>query len=119
MAVSVSIRLPSWQHACFLHKRAYCDFETRNDPWEFRKEKKEIKGFNKSTMEDIAGEAELSPGTLYLYFKNKEELHASLTLRILRYLHIRVGHVNKEAVLTPEQKVEKLIEAFTFSPVRH
>ena len=79
------------------------------------------KGFNKSTMEDIAGEAELSPGTLYLYFKNKEELHASLTLRILRYLHIRVGHVNKEAVLTPEQKVEKLIEAmydvYDFDPL--
>ena len=32
------------------------------------------KGFNKATMEDIAHEAELSPGTLYLYFKNKEEL---------------------------------------------
>ena len=31
------------------------------------------KGFNKATMEDIAQEAELSPGTLYLYFKNKEE----------------------------------------------
>ena len=33
------------------------------------------KGFNKATMDDIAGEAELSPGTLYLYFKNKEELY--------------------------------------------
>ncbi|MDJ0990367.1 MAG: helix-turn-helix domain-containing protein, partial [Desulfobacterales bacterium] len=27
-----------------------------------------IKGFTKTTMEDIAREAELSPGTLYLYF---------------------------------------------------
>ena len=51
------------------------------------------KGFNKATMEDIAKEAELSPGTLYLYFKNKEELYASLSLRILQYLHIRVSHV--------------------------
>mgnify|MGYP006293938867 FL=1 len=33
------------------------------------------KGFNSATMEEIAGEAELSPGTLYIYFKNKEELH--------------------------------------------
>ena len=32
------------------------------------------KGFNRATMDDIANEAELSPGTLYLYFKNKEEL---------------------------------------------
>ena len=28
------------------------------------------KGYEKSTMEDIAREAELSPGTLYLYFEN-------------------------------------------------
>ena len=69
------------------------------------------KGFNKSTMEDIANEAELSPGTLYLYFKNKEELYASLSLRILQYLNIRVEHVKKETELSPDQKLEKLIEA--------
>jgi len=79
------------------------------------------KGFNKSTMEDIASEAELSPGTLYLYFKNKEELYASLSLRILQYLHIRVEHVNKETELSPPQKLEKLIEAmydvYDFDPL--
>ena len=79
------------------------------------------KGFNKSTMEDIASEAELSPGTLYLYFKNKEELYASLSLRILQYLHIRVEHVNKETDLSPEKKLEKLIEAmydvYDFDPL--
>ena len=48
------------------------------------------KGFSKATMEDIAKEAELSPGTLYLYFKNKDELYASLSLRILQYLMIRL-----------------------------
>jgi len=36
------------------------------------------KGFNKATMEDIAQEAELSPGTLYLYFKNKDDILISL-----------------------------------------
>jgi AcrR family transcriptional regulator len=72
-------------------------------------------------MEDIASEAELSPGTLYLYFKNKEELYASLSLRILQYLHIRVEHVNKETDLSPEQKLEKLVEAmydvYDFDPL--
>ena len=79
------------------------------------------KGFNKSTMEDIAKEAELSPGTLYLYFKNKEELYASLSLRILQYLHIRVTHVNKDAALSPEQKLSALMEAmydvYDFDPL--
>ncbi len=79
------------------------------------------KGFNKATMEDIAKEAELSPGTLYLYFKNKEELYASLSLRILQYLHIRVTHVNKEADLSPEKKLKALMEAmydvYDFDPL--
>ena len=79
------------------------------------------KGFNKATMEDIAKEAELSPGTLYLYFKNKEELYASLSLRILQYLHIRVTHVNKEADLPPDKKLKALMEAmydvYDFDPL--
>ena len=79
------------------------------------------KGFNKSTMEDIAKEAELSPGTLYLYFKNKDELYASLSLRILQYLIIRLEHVNGNSELDPVQKVEALIEAmfdvYEFDPL--
>ncbi len=79
------------------------------------------KGFNKATMEDIATEAELSPGTLYLYFKNKEELYASLSLRILQYLYIRVTHVHKENKLSPKDKVKALIDAmydvYDFDPL--
>ena len=79
------------------------------------------KGFRKATMEDIANEAELSPGTLYIYFKNKEELYASLSLSILQYLHIRVEQVSREKNLDPEQKVKALMkvgyEAYEFDPL--
>ncbi len=79
------------------------------------------KGFNKATMEDIAQEAELSPGTLYLYFKNKEELYASLSLRILQYLLIRVEHVNEEKDSGPEEKLKSLVDAmydvYEFDPL--
>jgi AcrR family transcriptional regulator len=79
------------------------------------------KGFNKATMEDIAKEAELSPGTLYLYFKNKEELYASLSLRILQYLHIRVSHVHKEPEIKPVDKLDALMVAmydvYDFDPL--
>ncbi|MGD9364550.1 MAG: TetR/AcrR family transcriptional regulator [Desulfobacteraceae bacterium] len=79
------------------------------------------KGFNKATMEDIAKEAELSPGTLYLYFKNKEELYASLSLRILQYLHIRVSHVYKETDADPISKLDSLMVAmydvYDFDPL--
>ena len=79
------------------------------------------KGFNKATMEDIAKEAELSPGTLYLYFKNKDELYASLSLRILQYLLMRLEHVTGEANLTSQQRIDALKEAmvdvYEFDPL--
>jgi AcrR family transcriptional regulator len=79
------------------------------------------KGFNKATMEDIAKEAELSPGTIYLYFKNKDELYASLSLRILQYLNIRLEHVGKETGLAAQEKIAALKEAmfdvYNFDPL--
>jgi AcrR family transcriptional regulator len=79
------------------------------------------KGFNKATMEDIAKEAELSPGTLYLYFKNKEELYASLTLRILQYLNIRLSHVINQEDLDTWQKLDALkdvmFDVYDFDPL--
>lgn len=79
------------------------------------------KGFSKATMEDIAKEAELSPGTLYLYFKNKDELFASLSLRILQYLLIRLEHLSNENYPDPEQRLESLKEimydVYDFDPL--
>jgi len=79
------------------------------------------KSFNKATMEDIAKEAELSPGTIYLYFKNKEELFASLSLRILKYMSIRLEHVHNEKYKDPGQKLaalkEALYEVYEFDPL--
>jgi AcrR family transcriptional regulator len=39
------------------------------------------KGFESSTMEDVAEEAELSKGTLYLYFRSKEDLQFAIFMR--------------------------------------
>lgn len=39
------------------------------------------KGFEQSTMDDIAAEAELSKGTLYLYFQSKDEVHFEIMER--------------------------------------
>lgn len=69
------------------------------------------KGFSKTTMEDIAREAELSPGTLYLYFKNKDELFASLSLRILQYLIIRLEDIIQQKSISPRKRIESLKEA--------
>lgn len=47
------------------------------------------KGYNLAKMDDVAEAAELSKGTLYLYFKNKEELYFGLTHRALLNLRDR------------------------------
>jgi AcrR family transcriptional regulator len=39
------------------------------------------KGWQGATMDDVAEAAELSKATLYLYFKNKEELYAAIVVR--------------------------------------
>lgn len=50
------------------------------------------KGFDLSTMDEIAEEAELSKGTLYLYFKSKEVLHLAVarkSIHILRAITLK------------------------------
>lgn len=61
------------------------------------------KGLENATMDDVAEEAELSKGTLYLYFKNKEDLYLAIHLRgnlILKSLF-------EEAVKQPKTGIEK------------
>lgn len=80
-----------------------------------------VNGFTKATMEDIATEAELSPGTIYLYFKNKDELYASLSVRILQYLNMRIKHVIDNKELKPEEYIDALkqalLDVYDFDPL--
>ncbi|MCD4677095.1 MAG: TetR/AcrR family transcriptional regulator [Desulfobacula sp.] len=70
-----------------------------------------IKGFNTATMEEIAFEAQLSPGTLYLYFKSKEELHTLLSIEILKFLANKI-HVVVGKNISVEAKIEKICDIF-------
>jgi AcrR family transcriptional regulator len=47
----------------------------------------EKQGFEKTTMDEIAEKAELSKGTLYLYFNDKSTLHKAIKKRGLQHLH--------------------------------
>ena len=80
-----------------------------------------IKGFTKTTMEDIAREAELSPGTLYLYFKNKDELYASLSVEILEHLHNQLKRVYGQESQSPQRRIDllqkTLFEVYEFDPL--
>ena len=79
------------------------------------------KGYTKTTMEDIATEAELSPGTLYLYFKSKDELYASLCLRVLQFMNMKIEHVNSDANMAYGDRLDALMKAmwdiYEFDPL--
>ena len=40
-----------------------------------------LKGFNKTTMDDIAAELELTKPALYRYFQSKEDLYFAVVVR--------------------------------------
>lgn len=79
------------------------------------------KGFSAATIDDIAKEAELSPAAIYLYFKNKDDLYASLNLQLLQYLSNRLEGLYREEGLNADEKLEALkdllYDVFKFDPL--
>jgi len=61
-------------------------------------------GLENATMDDIATEAELSKGTLYLYFKSKEDLHFEVARRAISLLSLHTAR----AVEPAGNAIEKL-----------
>ena len=70
-----------------------------------------LKGFNSTTIEDIPKKAELSPATIYLYFKNKEELYVSLNLITLQYFFNKIKKIHDNSKLSVEEKILNFKEA--------
>jgi AcrR family transcriptional regulator len=64
------------------------------------------KGLRNSTMDEVAEAAELSKGTIYLYFKSKELLYMGINLRALEILRNRFS----EAVRQAENGIGKVQE---------
>jgi AcrR family transcriptional regulator len=79
------------------------------------------KGYSRATMENIATEAELSAGTLYLYFRNKSELWATLSVRVLQYLLIRLDQLHLQKDLDHKGRLFQLkavlLDAYEFDPM--
>ena len=55
------------------------------------------KGLASATMDDIAERAELSKGTLYLYYKSKEDLYITVMMRGMQILYDAFNEVAKHA----------------------
>jgi AcrR family transcriptional regulator len=69
------------------------------------------KGFANATMEDIAREAELAKGTIYLYYKSKEELQIGLVMRGLD-LMVQEFHLAAEPVESAFGKLLTMGDAY-------
>jgi AcrR family transcriptional regulator len=62
------------------------------------------KGYHSVSMHEIAGKAEFAIGTLYKFFKNKEDLYKALILEQADRFHDAVT----KAIEEPDDEVEKL-----------
>ena len=62
-------------------------------------------GFDKSTMDDIAEQAELSKGTIYLYFKSMEDLHMAVAHKAVSMLKSSMSGIEE----LKENALEKLV----------
>lgn len=67
------------------------------------------KGFYNATIADIARAAEVAEGTIYLYFKNKDDLLISI---FEHSMEIFIQEVNRElaAVADPKEKLNRFLE---------
>lgn len=67
------------------------------------------KGFFNSKVSDIAGEAGIADGTVYLYFKSKDEILHSIFDQAME-VFIQEGKKELELLSTPEERLRKIAE---------
>jgi AcrR family transcriptional regulator len=65
------------------------------------------KGYETSALDEVAREANLAKGTLYLYFKDKEDLYFQVMLNVLDRLQAYVGK-QIDPSFNPLEKMEAL-----------
>jgi len=71
------------------------------------------RGFHRPTVDDVAARAEVSKGTIYLYFESKEEILAHLLLEGLELLVTEMEAVCEPAQATsPECTLESLANTY-------
>jgi len=70
-------------------------------------------GYRATSMKDIGSEADLSSGTIYLYFKNKQDLYAAVLINVLEYLRVRFLHVSQQTRTNLEGRIDALLDIIT------
>jgi AcrR family transcriptional regulator len=66
------------------------------------------RGFQKTLMDDIAGQAGIGKGTIYRYFKSKDDLYFSILDQAVEDL-LTCLSLDLESKASPEQKLRKMM----------
>jgi TetR/AcrR family transcriptional regulator len=69
------------------------------------------KGLDATSINQIAKLSEMSVGSIYFYYKNKEELFAELQVEGLKLLHEVICQA-VDGELTPEEKIRSIARAY-------
>ena len=69
------------------------------------------KGFSRATMEDIARQAEVSVGTIYLYYRSKEDLYVSLVFESMQRMSEAIEKIMASA-LRPDRQLKRVWDYF-------
>ncbi|SMF03271.1 TetR/AcrR family transcriptional regulator [Desulfovibrio gilichinskyi] len=69
--------------------------------------------FHKVLLSDVAGAASVGKGTLYLYFKNKEELYFAVIFREFSILVEKLTKKIKQGNLSPVEQLTTIIKCLT------
>ena len=75
------------------------------------------KGLTLATMDEIAAEAEVSKGTLYLYFDSKDELYLALAVRSLGELLERFSEMPEQG--SGLERLERLLRTYAQYAIEH
>ncbi|MGF6905835.1 TetR/AcrR family transcriptional regulator [Fusobacterium sp. PH5-44] len=67
------------------------------------------KGYSKTTINDILNEAGIAKGTLYYYFKSKEEIMDAIIMRIIKIDVMNSKKIADDTNLTPVEKIYSII----------
>ena len=70
------------------------------------------KGYQRTTMDEIALEAEISKPTIYQYFKTKDELYSALMLPFLEELSSQFKKIDKKLTAGRYSRGETLVSDF-------
>jgi AcrR family transcriptional regulator len=78
-------------------------------------------GYRKMTVEDIASEARIGKGTIYLHFSSKEEVVLSHVDRIVDRLKERLREIGSSEAPAPDRLREMLLTRvmFRFDSIQH